>query len=257
MNYEERIKSLLSKVQSGELKADQAFEQLKRLPFSDLGFAKVDHHRELRHGLAEVVFCEGKTPEQTLEIARTLLKENTGNILFTHAGREHYESIKALDKRAQFHETARLITIIRDDLAPQGLVSVVSGGTADIPVAEEARITALSMGSKVEAIYDVGVAGVHRLFAHLETLNSSSVVVVVAGMDGALASVVGGAVSCPVIAVPTGIGYGANFGGLTTLLAMINSCAPGVSVVNVDNGFGAGYIAALVNRMVSTGENNR
>lgn len=251
MSYEEAIQELLSKVQSGEVSLDDAFERLRSLPFSDLGFAKVDHHRELRQGFAEVVFCERKTAEQVKGITRALLENNKGNILLTRVSPDLYEVIQELDDRAAFHPEARAITIERVQSDPFGLVSVVSAGTADMPIAEEARVTASIMGSRVKSFYDVGVAGAHRLFGFLPMLEKSNAVVVVAGMEGALASLVGGIVSCPVIAVPTSVGYGASFGGLAALLAMMNSCAAGVSVVNIDNGFGAGYAAGLINRMVS------
>jgi len=251
MKYEEAIKELLLQVQSGEVSPDGALESLRTLPFSDLGYAKVDHHRELRQGLAEVVLCQGKTIEQIEGIARALLEKNKGNLILTRATPGIFEVVSRLDDRAAYSAEARIITIQREEVEPYGLVSVVSGGTADIPVAEEARVTASIMGSRVEAFYDVGVAGAHRLFAYRESLQGSNAIVVVAGMEGALASLVGGVVSCPVVAVPTSIGYGASFGGLAALLAMMNSCAAGVSVVNIDNGFGAGYIAGLINRMVS------
>lgn len=251
MSYEEELKQLLERVSSGEVDAVEALDRLRGLPFTDLGFAKVDHHRELRQGFAEVVFCEGKTDEQVRGITAALLEKNRGNILLTRAGREAFELVRGLDERAEYHQGARVITIERETAEPYGLVSVVSAGTADQPVAEEARITASIMGSQVDTFYDVGVAGAHRLFAHREAFEKSSAIVVVAGMEGALASLVGGMVSCPVIAVPTSVGYGASFGGLAALLAMMNSCAAGVSVVNIDNGFGAGYLAGLINRMVN------
>ena len=228
--------------------------RLRSLPFTDLGFAKVDHHRELRQGLAEVVFCERKTPDQAREIARALLeRESPATSCCTRASPDFFDAVRDLDERARYHPDARTITIIREEAEPFGLVSVVSAGTADQPVAEEARVTAEVMGSRIESFYDVGVAGAHRLFAYQESLEESSAVVVVAGMEGALASLVGGMVPCPVIAVPTSVGYGASFGGLAALLAMMNSCAAGVAVVNIDNGFGAGYLAGLINRMVSAG----
>jgi NCAIR mutase (PurE)-related protein len=251
MSYEEELKRLLERVRSGEVDTAEALDSLRSLPFTDLGFAKVDHHRELRQGFAEVVFCERKTDEQVRDITAALLEKNRGNILLTRAGPESYEEVRALDERAEYHPAARAITIAREPAESYGLASVVSAGTADQPVAEEARITASIMGSRVETFYDVGVAGAHRLFAHREAFERSSAIVVVAGMEGALASLVGGMVSCPVIAVPTSVGYGASFGGLAALLAMMNSCAAGVSVVNIDNGFGAGYLAGLINRMVN------
>ncbi len=254
MTYEDELKELLRRVRSGELDPERALETLRALPFSDLGFAKVDHHRELRQGFAEVVFCERKTDQQIVDITRSLIDRNAGNILLTRAGAEVFTAVKELDERAEYNRLARTITIEREEADPVGLVSVVSAGTADMPVAEEARVTARIMGSRVEQFYDVGVSGAHRLFAFRESFEKSSAIVVVAGMEGALASVVGGMVSCPVIAVPSSVGYGASFGGLAALLAMMNSCAAGVSVVNIDNGFGAGYIAGLINRMVHGGK---
>jgi len=250
MRYEDSIRDLLARVSTGEMPVDEAVEQLRSLPFSDLGFAKVDHHRELRQGFAEVVFCERKTPEQASEIARALLDKNEGNLLLTRADPDVYAMVRALDERAVYYPEARAITIERDPAERRGLVSIVSAGTSDMSVAEEAWVTAHIMGAQASRLYDVGVAGAHRLFKHSDELVQSNVVVVVAGMEGALASLVGGLVSCPVIAVPTSVGYGASFGGLAALLAMMNSCAAGVSVVNIDNGFGAGYLAGLINRMV-------
>lgn len=257
MNYEDSIRELLLQVESGQVTSEDALDRLRSLPFTDLGFAKVDHHRELRQGLAEVVYCEGKTPEQVRGIATALLEKNTGNILLTRADPEVFVIVRELDQRATYQPEARTITVEREPVEPFGLVSVVSAGTADLPVAQEAWVTASIMGSKVERFYDVGVAGAHRLFNYRESLERSNAVVVIAGMEGALASLVGGLVSCPVVAAPTSVGYGASFGGLAALLAMINSCAAGVSVVNIDNGFGAGYLAGLINRMVDGGGGNR
>ena len=251
MTYEDDLRELLARVRSGEVAPDSALDTLRSLPFSDLGFAKVDHHRELRQGFAEVVFCEKKTGGQVRDITRALLDRNSGNILLTRADPEVFMLVLELDERAVYNKVARTITIERDQVEPYGLVSVVSAGTADLPVAEEARVTASIMGSRVKRFYDVGVAGAHRLFAYKESFEKSSAIVVVAGMEGALASLVGGIVSCPVIAVPTSVGYGASFGGLAALLAMMNSCAAGVSVVNIDNGFGAGYLGGMINRMVN------
>jgi NCAIR mutase (PurE)-related protein len=250
MKYEEDIKELLLRVKSGDVTPDDAASRLKSLPFTDLGFAKVDHHRELRQGLAEVVYCEPKTIEQIEGITRALLERNKGNILLTRASREVYDAVCELDERAAYHPEARAVTIVRENVEPSGLVCVVAAGTSDVPVAEEARVTASLMGSRVEAFYDVGVAGAHRLFAYRDSLERASAIVVVAGMEGALASLVGGIVSCPVVAVPTSVGYGASFGGLAALLAMMNSCAAGVGVVNIDNGFGGGYLAGMINRLV-------
>lgn len=250
MGYEESLKNLLERVRSGELPTTSAFEEIKSLPFSDLGFAKVDHHRELRQGFAEVVFCPGKTTDQITSITRSLLSENKGNLLLTRASEEIFGAVSEIDGRAQYNPEAKTITIVREEAEPRGLISVISAGTADTPVAEEAAVTAAVMGSRVERVYDAGVAGAHRLFKHKKTIDRSNAIVVVAGMEGALASLVGGIASCPVIAVPTSIGYGASFGGLAALLSMLNSCAAGVSVVNIDNGFGGGYLAAIINRMM-------
>jgi hypothetical protein len=250
MKYEDSIRELLLKVKSGDVTPEDAVSRLKSLPFTDLGFAKVDHHRELRQGLAEVVLCEPKTLDQIEGITRALLENNTGNILLTRASPEVYEVARGLDGRAAYYPEARIVAIERERVEPFGLVCIVAAGTSDIPVAEESKVTASLTGSRVEAFYDVGVAGAHRLFAYRDSLEKASVVVVVAGMEGALASLVGGIVSCPVVAVPTSVGYGASFGGLAALLAMMNSCAAGVCVVNIDNGFGGGYLAGLINRMV-------
>jgi NCAIR mutase (PurE)-related protein len=256
MKYEDSIRELLRNVESGDVSVDAATERLRSLPFTDLGFAKVDHHRELRQGFSEVVLCERKTPAQVAEITRALLDKNEGNILLTRADVEAYALVREIDDRAVYHQEARAITIEREMAEAYGLVSIVSAGTSDMPVAEEAAITAEIMGSETKRFYDVGVAGAHRFFVHHEELSRSNAIVVVAGMEGALASLVGGLVSCPVVAVPTSVGYGASFGGLAALLAMMNSCAAGVSVVNIDNGFGAGYLAGLINRMVA-GEESR
>jgi pyridinium-3,5-biscarboxylic acid mononucleotide synthase len=257
MAYEESIKQLLEQVESGEVTVEVALGRLRSLPFTDLGFAKVDHHRELRQGLAEVVLCERKTGEQVRGIVSALLEHNRGNILLTRAGPSTFEAVSALDERAEYNPDAHTIVIKRESAEPAGMVSVVAAGTSDIPVAEEAFVTATVMGTRVEKFYDVGVAGVHRLFSFRESLEESNAVVVVAGMEGALASLVGGVVKCPVVAVPTSVGYGASFGGLAALLAMMNSCAAGVSVVNIDNGFGAGYLAGLINQMVVQGGERR
>jgi len=243
-----RLKGLLEKVRSGEVDIAEAMEELKNLPFDDLGFAKIDHHRPLRTGFPEVIFCEGKSPEQIYKIAKSL-KKSEGLILATKANEQAFEAIKKATPNAKYHPDARMVVFEENNVPKSGNVLVVTGGTSDIKIAEEAVVTAESMGSCVERVYDVGVAGIHRLFAHKEKLKAARVIVAVAGMEGALPSIIGGLVSCPVIAVPTSVGYGASFGGLTALLAMMNSCAPGIAVVNIDNGFGAGYIAALINRM--------
>ena len=244
----ERLRQILSKVKSGEVVVDDAVAQLIDLPYEEMGFAKIDHHRELRCGFPEVVFGLGKTAEQVAAIVQQLAS-TSDRVLVTKVEQDCFDAVQRLVPEASYHPAARVIAIDRAKEAPaRPGVMVVCGGTADIPIAEEAAVTAETMGNVVERSYDVGVAGVHRLLGHLPRLRQAKVVVVVAGMEGALPSVVGGLVAVPVIAVPTSIGYGASFGGLTALLAMLNSCAAGVSVVNIDNGFGAGYLAALINR---------
>lgn len=241
------LTELLNKVASGEVKPDEAAEVLKTLPFEDLDYANIDHHRALRTGYPEVIFCPGKTDRQIAEIMENLAKD-CDNVIATRATKENYEATKALVPDAEFLEDARLIVLRRSDLPKnKSTIAVVTAGTADIPVAEEAAVVAEMMGNNVDRIYDVGVAGIHRLFAKLDRIREAGVVIVVAGMEGALASVVGGLVERPVIAVPTSIGYGANLGGLSALLSMLNSCANGVGIVNIDNGFGAGYLAAQIN----------
>lgn len=243
------IKKVLQEVRDGKVDVDTALEELRELPFEDLGFAKVDHHRNLRNGYPEVIYSQGKTLEQVTHIVETMLKKNN-NIMATRASREVYEAIAAITPDAEYHELARIVVVRRRELpVTEKIIAVVAAGTSDLPVAEEAAVTAEVMGNKIQRIYDVGVAGIHRLFAFRENLMSANVIVVAAGMEGALASVVGGLVDKPVIAVPTSVGYGASFGGLAALLAMLNSCASGVSVVNIDNGFGAGYLAAMINRL--------
>lgn len=240
---------ILEQVKRGEINPEAALREFKKLPFSDLGFAKVDHHRELRKGFPEVIFCANKTPEQVAAISRKLAEQTTGNILATRAGEEVYRQVAEVLPEAEYHRLARVILILRGEQEQRGHIVVLSAGTSDLPVAEEAAITAEAMGNKVERIYDVGVAGLHRLLQYQDSLLAARVFVVVAGMEGALPSVVGGLVDKPVIAVPTSVGYGASFGGLAALLGMLNSCASGVSVVNIDNGFGAGYQASLINRL--------
>ena len=245
----ENIRQILEAVSRGEQDVDTAFQQLKDLPFSEMGFAKIDNHRQLRTGYPEVIFCEGKTLEQSAEIIE-LMYQRGSNVLATRVQDALWERIDGLYPEAQYNKAARTIAIRKNDvaLAPT-YISVVTGGTADIPVAEEAAVTAEIFGNRVERIYDVGVAGIHRLFSRLELIRGARVNVVVAGMEGALPSVVGGLVDKPVIAVPTSVGYGANFKGLSALLTMLNSCAAGISVVNIDNGFGAGYLASKINRI--------
>jgi len=253
------LKKLLTEVKAGALDVDEALERLRRLPYEDLGFAKIDSHRHIRRGFPEVVFCQGKTVDQVVGIVRRMLESNA-NTLITRASREIYEAIREMEPTAKYSELARTITITKSGTgipacdSEGGLILIVTGGTADIPVAEEAVVTAEMMGNRVERLYDVGVAGLHRLLGNKDRLFEASVIIVVAGMEGALASVVGGLVDKPVIAVPTSVGYGASFHGLAALLTMLNSCAAGVSVVNIDNGFGAGYSAALINRLTEKKE---
>jgi NCAIR mutase (PurE)-related protein len=245
----ESIRKLFEQVRRGEITPDDAVDRLRHLPFEDLGFAKVDHHRSLRVGMPEVIFGERKTPSQTAEIFSRLAKHG-GNVLATRADKKQFAAVKKKVRSAEYRELARAIILKRDSqLYGKGIVAVVSAGTSDIPVAEEAVVTAEIMGNEVQHFYDVGVAGIHRLLANREALTKARVVIVCAGMEGALPSVVGGLVGVPVIAVPTSVGYGASFKGLTALLGMLNSCASNVSVVNIDNGFGAGYVASLINRL--------
>ena len=245
----DRLRELLIRVGAGEVSADDALQQLKRLPFEDLGFAKVDHHRSLRTGIPEVIFGEGKTSEQIFEITRSL-NDGAHNVLITRLDAAKAEQLCAAFPDVTYSAHARVATLIHaePEITGRGLIDVVAAGTSDLPVAEEAALTAELMGNRVERITDVGVSGIHRLFAHRDTLSAAAVLIVVAGMEGALPSVVAGLVDKPVIAVPTSIGYGASFGGLAALLAMLNSCAAGVTVVNIDNGFGAGVAASLINR---------
>ncbi len=246
---QEQLKTLLEQVKFGALEVDAAMERMRHLPFEDLGFAKVDHHRALRHGMPEVILGKGKTPEQVVEIAARLL-DKAPNILVTRADACIRELLRATFTDAECFPLSGAVRVWRDrTVHGKGLITVVSAGTSDIPVAEEAQITAETMGNRIDAIYDIGVAGIHRLISNRERLCAARVVVVCAGMEGALPSVVGGMVSCPVIAVPTSVGYGASFQGLAALLGMLNSCASNVTVVNIDNGFGAGYVASLINRV--------
>ncbi len=245
----EALRKLLEEVKNGGTSVDNALSELKLLPFEDLGFAKIDHHRNLRNGYPEVIYGEGKTVEQIKAIVARLMEKGS-NIMATRAGRDVYEGISELTCDAVYYEVARIVVVKKRQLTPsEKVIAVVTAGTTDIPVAEEAAVTAETMGNTVNRIYDVGVAGIHRLFANAEALMQANVLVVVAGMEGALASVVGGLVDKPVIAVPTSVGYGANFGGLSALLTMLNSCASGIGVVNIDNGFGAGYLAGMINKL--------
>jgi len=242
------LRSLLEDVQQKELSIDEALAQLRGFPYEDLGFARLDSHRALRKGFPEVVFCPGKTTAQIVAIVKRI-RERDGRVLAARAEPEVAEAVERVVPDMVYHPAARMIVI--GDPAPEsgrGTVLVVSAGTADIPVADEAAVTAATLGSQVERLYDVGVAGIHRLFDKREQLFAANVLVVVAGMEGALAGVVAGLVDRPVVAVPTSIGYGASFHGLSALLTMLNSCAPGVAVVNIDNGFGAGYMAHLINQ---------
>lgn len=242
------LKTFIEKIQLGQIELNEAMETLKKLPFENIGFARIDHHRCIRNGVPEVIYCEGKTLQQIQEIVQRL-SVNHRNIMGTRAGLPVYEAIKAIHLPCEYHEMARIVVINPEPVEKKGLIVVVSAGTADIPVAEEAAVTAETLGNQVKRLYDVGVAGIHRLFAVWNDLSKANVAVVVAGMEGALTSVVGGLVSCPVIGVPTSIGYGASFGGISALLTMLNSCASGVSVVNIDNGFGAGYQASRINHL--------
>ncbi len=244
----DRYRMLLEQVREGRLSVEQALKKMRGMPYEDLSFAKVDHHRFLQKGFPEVIFCPGKTETQIVEIARRLAAGGAP-VMATRAEPGVYRALSDELAGVEYHREARLVLIrTAEVVVPAGNIAVVTAGTADLPVAEEAALTAELMGGAVSRLYDVGVAGLHRLIDNLEPLLSARVLVVVAGMEGALPSVIGGLTACPIIAVPTSVGYGAHFGGLASLLAMLNSCAPGVAVVNIDNGFGAGYIAALINR---------
>ncbi len=245
----EEISKMLKQVRDGKLSVDAAVDRLRTLPYEDLGYAKIDHHRSLRQGLPEVIFARGKKPEQVEGIVRGMLA-NHHNILITRGDAALYERIVKLDKTAKFHALSCAIVIRRDrKVRGKGKIAVVCAGTSDIPVAEEAAVTAETMGNRVETLYDVGVAGIHRLLSKSRRLREARVVICSAGMEGALPSVVAGLVAAPVIAVPTSVGYGASFRGLAALLGMLNSCSPNVCVVNIDNGFGAGYLASMMNRL--------
>ena len=247
----EKLRILLEQVKDGEVVVDDALQSLRTLPFEDLGFSKIDHHRQLRTGFPEVIFCEGKTIEHVKQISERILAAGHP-LLATRATPDMYKAVKEVQPTARYNTLGRTIAVKQseEDEGISGIL-VVSAGTSDLPVAEEAVETALMMGNQPERIYDVGVAGLHRLMSNYEKLLNARVIIVVAGMEGALPSVVGGLVDCPVIAVPTSIGYGASFGGLAALLGMLNSCASGVTVVNIDNGFGAGYSASLINQLKS------
>ena len=249
------LMDFLKRVQSGQMDLDSAMEQLKDLPFENLGYARIDNHRCVRTGVSEVIYCEGKTVEQTQGIVKRLAHHHD-NIMATRASREVYEGIREVTEDCHYHAMARIVVINPREIEQVGNIAVVTAGTSDIPVAEEAAVTAETLGNRVNRIYDAGVAGIHRILNVREDLHQANVAVVVAGMEGALTSVVGGLVSCPVVGVPTSIGYGASFGGVAALLCMLNSCASGVSVVNIDNGFGAGYQASLINKLGSRQTNN-
>ena len=253
--YESRLSHLLKRVSLGQVSPVDAVEELRDLPFSDLGFAKVDHHRELRQGACEIVYAAGKTAAEVRSIVERLLEVNEGPVLVTRTSPEHVEVVRDMATRNGVEVVerprARCIALRRNELPARGTVLVVTAGTSDLPVAEEAELTASVLGAGTELVADVGVAGLHRLSAIRPGLASADAVVVVAGMEGALASVVGGLAACPVIACPTSVGYGASFGGLAALLSMLSSCAPGVAAVNVDDGVGAGYIAAMIARSAS------
>ena len=246
---EDQIRNLLEEVRSGSRDIDGALSELRHLPFEDLGFAKVDHHRALRHGMPEVIMGRGKTVDEVRLISEKLL-ERSPNLLVTRADEAMYKAVQSLDEKVEYHPRSSIIRVWGDrEIRGKAKIAIVCAGTSDIPVADEARLTAEVMGNEVDTIYDVGVAGIHRLLSNLERLNSSRVVICCAGMEGALPSAVGGLVSVPVIAVPTSVGYGASFNGLSALLGMLNSCSSNVSVVNIDNGFGAAYVATLINRI--------
>lgn len=245
----QQLQRLLESVREGETPVEAAFDRLRDLPFEDLGFAKVDHHRAVRHGMPEVILGKGKTADQVSAIAAALLAKSQ-NLLITRANEEMGKRVADLVPASEYFPASGVVRVWRDrTLTGKGKIAVVCAGTSDIPVLEEAQLTAEIMGNEVDAICDVGVAGIHRLLHQRERLAQARVVIVCAGMEGALPSVVGGLVGCPVIAVPTSIGYGASFGGLAALLGMLNSCASNVTVVNIDNGFGAGYVASLINRL--------
>jgi len=246
----EKVRDLLEAVSRGAVTPEAALDRLRALPVEDLRFARVDLHRSLRHGVPEAVYCPGKTPEQVVAIARRLA-EGHDNILCTRADGAVVDALRASGLDCRVHADARLIVVKPTSVEGVGLIAVVSAGTGDMAVAEEAAVTALAMGNHVERLYDCGVAGLHRLVPHLDLLNEANAIVAVAGMEGALPSVIGGLVDRPVIAVPTSVGYGASFGGIAALLAMLNSCAPGVSVVNIDNGYGAAAQANQINKLAS------
>ena len=246
---QEELEKLLHRVKSGKTSVKQALDSLKYFPYTDLGFARIDHHREIRTGYPEIVYCAGKSVSQVREIFR-IMAQHENNVFGTRADINMFEAVKVILGDAEYFPEARIISLRRkESQVPETSIAVVTAGTSDIPVAEEAAVTAELLGNKVVRIYDAGVAGIHRLVDKLPEIKESRVIIVIAGMEGALASVVGGLVDKPVIAVPTSVGYGANFGGVSALLAMLTSCASGVTVVNIDNGFGAGFSASMINRI--------
>lgn len=249
--YKDDLRSFLEKVRNDEISIDMAVEKLKELPYTEIGnYAKIDNHRALRNGYPEVIFCQGKSLEHINGIILKMLELGENNILATRASEEVYKSICSITDKAEYYELAKIIVIRRKEIKKtKKSILVVTGGTADIPVAEEAAVTAEILGNSVERLYDVGVAGIHRLLSKLDVICSANVIICVAGMEGALASVVGGLVDVPVLAVPTSVGYGASFNGVAALLSMLNSCASGTSVLNIDNGFGAGYTASMINKL--------
>ncbi len=241
------ILNLLRRYKTGEIQEKTIIAKLKNLSFESLGFAKIDHHRAIRKGFPEVIFCEGKTSVQVAKISRKIV-DNRNNLLATRATPDNYEEVKKVIPGAVYNEIGRVITyeLKKQKRSSKKIIVIVSAGTSDIPIAEEAAVTAYMMGNRVEKVFDVGIAGIHRLLNYMDMLNRASVVIVVAGMEGALASVIGGLIDKPVIAVPTSVGYGASFNGIAALLGMLNSCAAGITVVNIDNGFGAGFAASLI-----------
>ncbi|GKX29716.1 1-(5-phosphoribosyl)-5-amino-4-imidazole-carboxyl ate carboxylase [Vallitalea longa] len=248
MNREDIFK-ILDELKNDKVSVEDAYQEIKDLPFKDLGFAKIDNHREIRVGYPEVIYCENKTIPQIREIIKFMLTKNN-NILATRATKEMFDKVKDLDNKLKYNELGRTITLeVNEIKKTDSYIAIVSAGTSDLAVVEEAKETASILGNKVKVITDVGVAGIHRLYARLDIIREAKVVIVIAGMEGALASVVGGLVDKPIIAVPTSVGYGANFNGLSALLSMLNSCASGVSVVNIDNGFGAAYNASMINQL--------
>lgn len=248
---ESDIREFLAAVKKGRMSSEQAIARLKKLPFEDLGFAKIDHHRSLRQGYPEVIFARGKSAKQVAAIVRAMLRaKSTHNILITRADAKTFRAVRRIRPTAKFHELPGAITIRRSNrITGKGLILIVTAGTSDIPVAEEALVTLEMLGNRAETLYDVGVAGLHRLLKHRDKLAAARVIICAAGMEGALPSVVAGLVSVPLIAVPTSVGYGASFSGLTALLAMLNSCASNISVVNIDNGFGAACVASCINHL--------